>query len=199
MPASIDYYLTPVSPWAYLGHARFAAIVAESGNTVRVLPADFGAIFAASGGLPLAKRAAQRQRYRLVELKRFSEHLNVPLHPQPAHFPVAADLASKLVVATQLSEGPIAALRLCGLMGRAVWADERNLADPEVLRELLGEVGLTPELVHSAAAEEVAAAYAANTQQALDADVFGAPSYVVGGEVFWGQDRLDLLENRLRR
>ncbi|MES2943725.1 MAG: DsbA family protein, partial [Pseudomonadota bacterium] len=79
MGKTIDYFFTPQSPWTYLGHQRFVAIAEAAGATVRVLPVDYGKVFPASGGLPLAKRAPQRQAYRLVELKRFSEHLNIPL------------------------------------------------------------------------------------------------------------------------
>jgi carboxymethylenebutenolidase len=194
----IQYYFTPVSPWTYLGHERFVAIARAAGATVEVLPVDYGVIFPASGGLPLAKRAPQRQAYRLVELKRFSEHLKVPLNLRPLHFPVDAGPASRLLVATQAAAGPAAALVLALAMLRAVWAEERNIADAATLAALLGECRLAAALLAESAAPEIAERYAANTQRALDAGVFGAPSYVVEGEIFWGQDRLDFLERRLK-
>ena len=83
---SIDYYFAPQSPWTYLGHARFEAIAKAANAVVRVLPADFGKIFAISGGLPLLKRAPQRQAYRLLELARFSDFLKLPLNVQPRYF-----------------------------------------------------------------------------------------------------------------
>ncbi|MEO5735596.1 MAG: 2-hydroxychromene-2-carboxylate isomerase [Rubrivivax sp.] len=200
MPATpIDYYLTPVSPWAYLGHERFVAMVERSGSAVNVRPADFGAIFTASGGLPLGKRAPQRQAYRLVELKRFSDHLGVSLHPQPAHFPVPGDAAARLVVAVRDQLGARPALDLCGRIGRAIWAEQRNLADPDVLRVLMAEASLDADLIDTSDAPAISQALATCTQQALDAGVFGAPSYVIDGEVFWGQDRLDFVERRLAR
>jgi len=194
----IDYYFTPVSPWTYLGHARFRAIARAAGASVSVQPVDYGVIFPASGGLPLPKRAPQRQAYRLVELARFSRHLNVPLNLQPKFFPVDGAAASRLIVATQAARGPQAALDLAGAMMKAVWAEDRNLADEATLAALLGEQGLDPGLL--AASRESAAdeGYRANTQRALEAQVFGAPSYVVDGEIFWGQDRLDFLERKLR-
>jgi 2-hydroxychromene-2-carboxylate isomerase len=83
MGRTVDYYLAPQSPWAYLGHQRLADIVQRTGATVRVMPIDLGGkVFPISGGLPLGQRAPQRQAYRLVELQRFSQHLNVPLEPQ---------------------------------------------------------------------------------------------------------------------
>lgn len=198
MPASVDYYFTPVSPWAYLGHDRFARLLAETGAAVNVRPVDYGAIFPVSGGLPLPQRAPQRQAYRLVELRRFSRALGVPLNPQPAHFPVAAQTASQLIIAADRAQGPTAALDLAGRMGRAVWAEERNLADPAVLQALLAEAGLPATLLAQAAEPAIAAGYQAYTQQAIAAGVFGAPSYVIDGEIFWGQDRLDFVAQRLR-
>ena len=96
MKPSIDYFFTPQSPWTYLGHARFAALAREAGATVRVLPADYGRVFPVSGGLPLAKRAPQRQAYRLVELKRFGDFLGLPINIQPKFFPVSGDAAASI-------------------------------------------------------------------------------------------------------
>ncbi|MBL8348565.1 MAG: 2-hydroxychromene-2-carboxylate isomerase [Rubrivivax sp.] len=193
----IQYYFTPVSPWTYLGHERFRAIAKAANARVELLPVDYGAIFPISGGLPLAKRAPQRQAYRLVELQRFSDWLKVPLNVQPKHFPVDAAPAARLIIATQAAAGPPAALTLAGAMMRAVWAEERHLAERETLAALLAENALAAALLAESEAPEVAARYEANTQRAIAAGVFGAPSYVVDGEIFWGQDRLEFLERRL--
>ena len=197
MSRTIDYYFPPQSPWAYLGHARFVKLAQASGRTVRVLPADFGKVFAVSGGLPLGKRAPQRQAYRLVELRRFADHLQLPLHVQPTYFPVQGDDAARLIIAVEMADGPAAALRLSGAVLAAVWAEQRNIADPAVLAQLLAESGL--DAARWAQSRESAAQqrYDANTQSAIDAGVFGAPSYCVDGEIFWGQDRLDFLQRRL--
>jgi carboxymethylenebutenolidase len=200
MSLAIDYYFAPQSPWSYLGHQRFRDIARAHGATVRVRPVDLGGkVFPVSGGLPLAKRAPQRQAYRLLELKRFSEWLKAPLNPQPRFFPVNGDDAAKLIIATDLKDGTEAAMRLATGVMRAVWAEERNIADEPTLAALLAEAGLPAarlEDAHSQAAHE---RYEAYTQQAIDAGVFGAPSYVVDGEIFWGQDRLDFLERRLQQ
>jgi 2-hydroxychromene-2-carboxylate isomerase len=196
--AHIDYYFTPVSPWTHLGHARFRAVARAAGATVSVLPVDYGVIFPASGGLPLAKRAPQRQAYRLVELARFSKHLAQPLNLQPRFFPVDGGAASRLIVATQARLGSEAALDLAGACMKAVWAEERNLGDEATLAALLAELKLPATLLDEARAPAADEAYRANTERALAAQVFGAPSYVVDGEIFWGQDRLDFLERRLQ-
>ena len=199
MATHVDYYLTPVSPWAFLGHDRFAAMLAATGATVRVLPVDFGAVFAVSGGLPLPKRAPQRQAYRLRELQRFADHLHIPLNVQPAFFPVAADAASRLIVAADRSHGSTVALSLAGRIGRAIWCEQRNVADASVLGALVDEAGLPGQLLTDSADPALADTLAGYTQQAIDAGVFGAPSYVIGGEIFWGQDRLDFVERRLQQ
>jgi 2-hydroxychromene-2-carboxylate isomerase len=195
---TIDYYFTPQSPWTYLGHARFAALARETGATVRVRPVDFGAVFPVSGGLPLGKRAPQRQAYRLVELARFSRHLDLPLNPRPKFFPVAGDDAAKLIIATDLHDGTDAALTLCAAVFAAVWVQERNIADPAVLEALAAECGLPAKRAEQSQSQAVQERYEDYTQKAIDAKVFGAPSYVIDDEIFWGQDRLDFVERALK-
>lgn len=194
---SIDYYFTPQSPWTYLGHQRFVQMAAAAGAAVRVLPVDFGKIFPISGGLPLGQRAPQRQAYRLVELQRFSEHLQMPLNRQPKFFPVGGDPAARLITAVDQQDGSAAALALAGAIFRAVWAEERDIASEAVLAEILLASGGDSARMAQSRSPEIQELYEANTQQAITAGVFGAPSYVVGGEIFWGQDRLDLLEKKL--
>jgi len=196
----VDYYLAPQSPWTYLGHERFAAIARTAAARIDVRPVDLGGkVFPVSGGLPLAQRAPQRQAYRLVELKRFSEHLGVPLNLQPKYFPVASDDAARLIVAVDLSEGSDAAMALTGALLRAVWVEERNIADPRELASMLAALKLPAKRLDDAHSAAVQARYDADTRRAVDAGVFGAPSYVVGGELFWGQDRLDFVQQRLNR
>lgn len=199
MPTTVQYYFTPVSPWAYLGHARFVTMLQQSGATVELRPADYGAVFAASGGLPLKQRAPARQAYRLVELKRFSEYLGVPLHPEPKHFPASGEMASKLILVAAQHHDPMAALDLTGRFGRAVWAEQRNIADAAVQQAILEEAGLPASLMQAAAEPAVADAFAECTRQAIATGAFGAPSYVIDGEVYWGQDRLDFVARRLQR
>ena len=199
MSRCIDYYFTPQSPWTYLGHARFEAIAKAAGATVRVRPCDFGAVFPVSGGLPLGKRAPQRQAYRLVDLARCSRYLGIPLTPKPKFFPVVGDDAAKLIIAVDLHDGTEASMRLCGAIFQAVWVQERNIADPKVLDALVTECGLSAKRVDQSLSQAVQETYEDYTQQAIDAQIFGAPSYVVDGEIFWGQDRLDFLERALNQ
>ena len=195
---TIDYFLAPQSPWTYLGHERFIRVAADAGATVRVLPVDLGGkIFPVSGGLPLGQRPPQRQAYRLQELARWRDFLGLPLNVKPKFFPVPGDDAARLIVAVDLADGTAAAMRLTGAVLTAVWAQERDIARAATRTELLAECGLAAQRADDAKAPEVQATYERNTQQAIDASVFGAPSYVVDGEIFWGQDRLELLQRRL--
>lgn len=199
MRHTVDYYFAPQSPWTYLGHQRFAAMAQAANATLRVLPVDLGGkVFPISGGLPLPKRAPQRQAYRLLELKRYSEYLQMPLHVQPKYFPVSGDDAACLIIAVDLHDGTAAAMKLTSAVLAACWAQERNIADEKVLAELLAEQGLDAKRLEQAYSQTVRERYEANTQQAIDAGVFGAPSYVIDGEIFWGQDRLDFVERKLK-
>jgi len=194
---SVDYYFSPQSPWTYLGHQRFVNAATSAGAKVRVLPVDFGKVFAVSGGLPLGKRAPQRQAYRLVEMKRFSEQLGLPLVLNPAFFPVSGDPSARLILAVDAQDGADAALRLSGAIFSAVWEKELNIADDELLLAILSTCNLSSERLADSKTPALQAAYDACTQRAIDAGVFGAPSYVIDGEIFWGQDRLDFVERRL--
>ena len=199
MTKIIDYYLTPASPWTYLGHARFLAMAEQAGAQINVKPVDFGKIFPLSGGLPLGKRAPQRQAYRFTELARWRDHLGVPINVKPAFFPVAGDPASLMITAAQDISGA-AALALAGAALAAVWNNEQNIADPATLVAIANSCGLDgAHLQSQAATPEVAARYAANTDEAITRNVFGAPTYIVDndGELFWGQDRLDFLARKL--
>lgn len=198
-PVCIDYYFAPQSPWSYLGHQRLQNLLQQHGVGVRVLPVDFaGSVFPVSGGLPVSKRAPQRQAYRLVELQRFSEWLGLPLNLQPRFFPVQGDDAARLIIAVELHEGSEAAMELSGAVLRAVWAEQRNIADEGVLAALLDEQGLPMRRIEDGRAPAVQQRYEANNERAIAAGVFGAPSYVFDGEIFWGQDRLDFLQRRLQ-
>jgi len=197
MTKTIDYYFTPQSPWTYLGHARLTAMAEAAKAAVRVLPVDFGQVFAVSGGLPLSKRAPQRQAYRLVELARFSELLKLPLNLHPRYFPVAGDDAARLIIAVDLQDGAAAALRLSGAVFSAVWAQQRDIASAQTLAEFLTECDLPAQRLAQSQSQAVQDRYDANTQAAITVGVFGAPSYCIDGEIFWGQDRLDFVARKL--
>jgi 2-hydroxychromene-2-carboxylate isomerase len=200
MPLHVDYYASLNSPWTHLGAARIVAMCAAHGATLRIFPVDFGAIFPASGGLPLPKRAPQRQAYRMMELVRWRDALGIPITLQPKHFPTSEALSAGCVIALRETVGDAPAIDLAHRVLKAVWEDEQDPADPEMLGRLIAAGGQDPAAVLALGAEpRWAERRVADTQAALTRGVFGAPSYVIGDEIFWGQDRLDFVERRLAR
>ena len=198
MSKTIDYFMSPVSPWAYLGHQRFVAIAKKHQARIELKPADIAKVFGASGGVPVAQRPIQRQEYRLAELTRWSKHLQIPLNLHPKFFPVAGELAAKLIIATQQKLGAEAGLSMAFALGRAVWAEEKNIADADTLVGIADSLGQNgSDLLTHAASDAVAADYARHTDDALAAHIFGVPWYRVDGEGYWGQDRLDFVERAL--
>lgn len=200
MALHIDYYASLNSPWTHLGGARIEAMAMANGATLRIHPVDFGAIFAQSGGLPLPKRAPQRQAYRLMELPRWRDHLGIPIHIEPKHFPASEAASAGCVIGLRETVGDQPAIKLAHRVLKALWQEERDPADPATLAGLISEVGLDPEQVMKLGADpRWAERRVADTKTALERGVFGAPSYVIGGEIFWGQDRLGFVERRLAR
>ena len=199
MTQTVDYYFATVSPYAYLGHDRLVAIAQKRGAAIAVKPINLGDVFPVSGGLPLSKRAPQRQAYRLVELQRWAQYLGKPMHIQPKFFPVNGDLAAHWILAAH-ELGSTQAMTLAGAVGRAIWEQDRNIADAATMEAIAQECGLpVTALAARAQAPEIAEKYAALTQEAIARGVFGAPTYVVADELFWGQDRLDFLDRKMAK
>jgi len=196
----IDYYASLNSPWTHLGAARIEAMAMASGATLRIYPVDFGAIFAESGGLPLPKRSLQRQHYRLQELARWRDYLGIPINIQPKFFPSSEAQTSSCVIALRETMGDQPAIKLAHAVLKAVWQEERNPADPAVLPDLIRGIGQDADTVMTLGADpKWAAMRESDTRAALARNVFGAPSYVIGDDIFWGQDRLEFVQRRLAR
>ncbi len=196
MSRAVDYYFSLVSPWSYLGHVHFMEIARRHAVEVNYIPVSLGPVFAETGGLPLPKRAPHRQRYRFLEMQRWREKRGLPLNLRPRYWPFDVNLADRVVMAlTEAGADPDPYIRIAFA---GIWAKELDLGDEAVIARQLREAGNDPgRTIQAAKAERVGERYNAHIQQAIDADVFGAPSYVLDGEVFWGQDRLELLEDAL--
>ena len=198
MGKTISYYLAPQSPWTYLGHERLVAMARAQDARIDIKPFDLGKVFSVSGGLPLAKRAPQRQAYRLTDMARCARQLALPMTVQPKFFPVAPELAARFIIAARTGLGEDVSLALAGAIMRALWAEEKNIADEATLVQVAAQCGMDGRmLLKSAATAGVQEQFDKNTDEAIAANVFGAPWYVVEGEAFWGQDRLDFVERAL--
>jgi 2-hydroxychromene-2-carboxylate isomerase len=197
MPRQIDYYFSLQSPWAYIGHKLFREVVSTHDVMVNHKPVVLVDLFSETGGLPLMKRHPVRQRYRMVELQRWRDKRGLKFHLQPANWPFNARLVDGLVIAAvEAGKDPDPFLRRAFA---GVWEDQLNLADAATLVKIADESGLPgQQLVERSGSDEISAAYEKNRQDALAADVFGSPVYVLDGEVFWGQDRIELLADALK-
>ena len=197
MPRTIDYYFTLGSPWAFLGHQAFLDIANASGAIVRYKPLQLSEVFPHTGGLPLPKRHPARQRYRIMELQRWREARGIPLKLYPKHVPIAGTLPDRTIVAlVEAGKDPGDYTRRAFA---AAWVEDRNLADEETLAAVLNEAGHDGKaIVESAKSDAINTIYTTRPQEAVEANVIGSPCYVLDGEVFWGQDRLMLLESALK-
>jgi 2-hydroxychromene-2-carboxylate isomerase len=197
MSRQVDYYFSFQSPWAYIGHKSFREVVKTYDLKVNHKPVVLVDLFSETGGLPLMKRHPVRQRYRMVELQRWRDKRGLKFHLQPAHWPFNARLADGVVIAAiEAGLDPDPLLRRAFA---AVWEDQLDLTDPATLARLADDAGLAGEqLVQRSQSDEIGAAYEQNRQDGLAADVFGSPGYVLDGEVFWGQDRIELLADALK-
>jgi 2-hydroxychromene-2-carboxylate isomerase len=194
---SIDYYLSLVSPWSYLGHERLVKIAKQNDATITIWPVDLSVIFPSTGGIPLPKRSEQRKAYRMQELRRWRDHAQVDLNLEPKHFPVSDKLAATMVVNLRMQDAH-KAIHLAGACLRACWLEERDISDSDTLLAIAAENNLNG----SALLTDSARAIEKRTQDSVKAaelGVFGAPSYNFDEQLFWGQDRLDFLEKELQR
>jgi 2-hydroxychromene-2-carboxylate isomerase len=197
MPRQVDYYFSFNSPWAYIGHRPVMEVAKTYGLKVNFKPVLLVELFSETGGLPLPKRHPVRQRYRMLELQRWRDKRGLTFHLQPKNWPFSPRLADGVVIAAlEAGHDPAPFMQR---VYAGVWEDQLNLADPATLAGLADDSGLSgKELVQRSGSDEIGAAYEKNRRDALAADVFGSPSYVLDGEVFWGQDRIELLADALK-
>ena len=200
MPITVDYFISMNSPWTYLGSGRFREIAKRHKLVVVVKPARYADVFAQTGGVPQPKRSPQRRAYRMMELQRWRDHLRIPIVVEPKFYPTSEQRAAHAVIVAGLQGRD--ALALSSEIGRAQWEMEQDIADEATLLEAGKRAGVDVAAVMRAAQEpaELDAIWDANTREAVERGVFGAPSFVLpSGELFWGQDRLDFLERALER
>ncbi len=197
MSKTVDYYFTAASPWAFLGHARFSEIASQNNATVNHKPVDLvSAIFPKTGGVPVKQRSAARQANRLAELRRWSAFRGIDISLQPKYFPPKTLRADHAIVAAILQgEDPGAFVQ--GVM-ESLWVENRDIDDPATLSDVATRSGYRNlDFLAQMENPDVLARYAANTSEALERGVFGAPTYVIGDELLWGQDRVDFVERIL--
>ena len=189
--AHIDYFTFPLSPFSYLAGDGLEQIAAKHGATITYKPFALFEVFAQTGGVKPMDRHPSRQTYRLQEIARVSKYLNMPLNMKPAHWPTNPAPACYAIIAAQEAGGDVGALVHALL--RACWAEDRDIAQDDVIKDCLSANGFDTDLADSGMLQG-ATQFERNTTEAIQRGVFGAPSYLVDDQVFWGQDRLAYLD-----
>ena len=190
---TIEYYLSVVSPWSYLGHKRFCDIARDNSAEILYLPIDSCILFAKTGGLALKDRSPQRKRYRMQELRRWRSRLELELNLEPQYFPTDSNLASRVIIGAIEAGHDVA--ELAYQLMRAVWVREEDVSEVSAVKGAIERSGgSVDDLLAAANHSNVQDIIIENSEQAVSKGVFGVPSYVVGEEVFWGQDRLEFLD-----
>ena len=187
------------SPWTFFGHKKINEISKKNNCELDIMPVNYGEIFPVSGGLPVHKRPLQRQKYRLQELKRWSEFLKIKLNPEPKHFPSRSLLPSKVIISVKIlnfeNVNDIAYAIMEGL-----WIKELNIDDPKNLKKILTRfIKTADEVIDFSESKQVEREMNEYTKEAIDLAVFGAPTYIIDDQIYWGQDRLDFLERYIKR
>ncbi len=193
--AHIDYFFATLSRYAYLAGNRLEQIAAKHGATITYKPFDLISGFGRTGGQPPKNRHPSRQEYRAMELTRQAKKLGLPFKLQPAHWPTNGAPSSYAIIAAQNEGGGVG--KLCQLIMHAVWAEDRDIAQDDVVRDCLEKAGFDPALADKGLLQG-ADTYARNLEEAVERGVFGAPFYITdSGQKFWGQDRLEDLDLHL--
>lgn len=191
----IDYYFTPLSPFTYLAGLRLEEIAAKHGAEIAYKPFIIAELGKHTGFLPLPERHPNRLKFRGQDLVRIAAHVGMPFNLQPAHWPTNPVPASTAIIAASKAGGGDVGALVHSIL-RATWAQEKDIAQDDVLAECLEAAGFDAGLATTGmlSGVETLERY---TNEALERGVFGSPFYIVGDEVFWGQDRLDYLDRYL--
>lgn len=200
----LNCYYSLSSPWAYFAGPRLQDIVRRHHAKLWLKPYDFQEIAPRNGGVPLRTRPEARRDYHELELDRWRQYLGMPLSLKPKHYPhVVKDpdwnkYAGWMVIAAQ--DMGLDAFLLSHAILRALWAEDRDIASPDVRRAVANENGFDgARLVKMERSDRVQELYRQFTDEAESLGVFGAPTIVFEGERFWGQDRLDFVDRALDR
>ena len=198
----VSCYYSLSSPWAYFAGPKIEDIVRRHHVTLVLKPYDFQEVAPRTGGVPIRTRPEPRRTYHALELDRWRHYLGLPLKLEPKFYPADGKPAGWnkppgwMVIAAQ--EAGLDAMRLSHALLRALWAEERDTSKAEVRRDVANENGMDGNaLVAAETSAPVQALYKRYSDEAVEQGVFGAPTYLLEGERFWGQDRLDFLDRKL--
>ena len=193
MKKRVFYFHSLSSPWAYMGWPRFRALIAKHDLDVVVRPTR---IVPPNGGIPLRSRPDARQRYHEVELDRWRKRLNMPLVLRPRHYPTQNEFSARMVIAADKLGWD--ALALSHALLHALWSEEKDVMDADVRVGVANSLGMDGRtLLEMQDTPEIMAAWKASEQEAAERGVFGTPTWIYQDTLYWGQDRLDFLDEAL--
>ena len=193
----VDYFMSHGSPWTFLGHKRLGEIIKKYKVKLNMRPVNYGEIFPISGGLPVSKRPVQRQKIRLQELKRWSKFLDINLISQPTSFPSKSMLPSLLIIASQMMKTN-KDFELAHNIMNALWVEDLDIDDENVLLSILNKMDFSSdEILSLAKSEECSNTMQKFTKIAIEKNVFGAPTFIIDDQIYWGQDRLNFVDRHL--
>jgi 2-hydroxychromene-2-carboxylate isomerase len=196
MTRAVEFFFDVGSPASYLAWTQLPKIVLATGSEIEYRPMLLGGVFQATGNRSPMEVPAKGQ-YLMDDLQRFARRYGVPFRHNP-HFPINTLALMRMVLGLQLRE-PERLVPFVDAVFRAIWVDARNLNDPVVVTEVLRQAGFDAEKMLALASDPaVKDDLKVATQEAVARGVFGAPTFFVGGEMFWGQDRLDFVKEALQ-
>jgi 2-hydroxychromene-2-carboxylate isomerase len=195
----ILYFYSVASPWSYLGIKRLKEISKKYSAQIIEKPIDLvGKVFVATGGTPVPQRHISRQNYRLLELKRWGEFLNIKINQKPKFFPPKDPHLPALFCLASIDMG--INMDFSSKVLEHLWVKENDISNIDILKLIADDLKISfEELSKLATSDKIKKIYEANTQEAINMNIFGVPSYVYNNEIFWGQDRLELLEYSLKK
>ncbi|MFZ9531175.1 MAG: 2-hydroxychromene-2-carboxylate isomerase [Candidatus Fonsibacter ubiquis] len=195
----ILYFYSVASPWSYLGIKRLKEISKKYSAQIIEKPIDLvGKVFVATGGTPVPQRHISRQNYRLLELKRWGEFLNIKINQKPKFFPPKDPHLPALFCLASIDMG--ISMDFSSKVLEHLWVKENDISNIDTLKLIADDLKISfEELSKLATSDKIKKIYEANTQEAINMNIFGVPSYVYNNEIFWGQDRLELLEYSLKK
>ena len=195
----ILYFYSVASPWSYLGIKRLKEISKKYSAQIIEKPIDLvGKVFVATGGIPVPQRHISRQNYRLLELKRWGEFLNIKINQKPKFFPPKDPHLPALFCLASIDMG--INMDFSSKVLEHLWVKENDISNIDTLKLIADDLKISfEELSKLATSDKIKKIYEANTQEAINMNIFGVPSYVYNNEIFWGQDRLELLEYSLKK
>ena len=194
MTRELEFFFDVGSPYSYLAATQLHELERRTGATIRWRPFLLGGVFKATGN-EMPARVPAKARWMLSDLHRWAAHYGVPFK-MSTRFPINSLLCQRVLTAAALAdEATVKPLTLA--LYAAYWVDDRDVSDPATISEIAAGAGLDAALLEAAGAQPTKDALRAATEEAVERGAFGAPTFFVGQEMFWGNDRLHLVEELL--